>query len=153
MDVAAVDWTLVAQHLGRMALAFALALPLGWERGKGRHSTGFRTMPVVAMASCGYALLAIRLPGADAQSLTRLLQGVLAGIGFIGGGAILKERGHVRGLVTAATIWNTGAVGLSVAFGRIEVALALSVANLLVLVTLTPLQESSGPDRGSDAAP
>lgn len=153
MDVAAVDWTLVAQHLGRMALAFALALPLGWEHGKGRHSAGFRTMPVVAMASCGYALLAIRLPGADAQSLTRLLQGVVAGIGFIGGGAILKERGHVRGLVTAATIWNTGAVGLSVAFGRIEVALALSVANLLVLVTLTPLQEPSGPDRGSDAAP
>lgn len=110
-------------------------------------------MPVVAMASCGYALLAIRLPGADAQSLTRLLQGVLAGIGFIGGGAILKERGHVRGLVTAATIWNTGAVGLSVAFGRIEVALALSVANLLVLVTLAPLQEPSGPDHGSDPPP
>ena len=140
----AVDWQLVAEHLGRMALAFALAFPLGWERGKGRHSAGFRTMPVVAMASCGYALLAIRLPGADAESMTRLLQGVLAGIGFIGGGAILKQRGHVRGLVTAATIWNTGAVGVSVAFGRAEVALALSMANLFVLVALTPLREDPG---------
>lgn len=153
MELMAVDWPLVGEHLGRMALAFALACPLGWERGKGRHSAGFRTMPVVAMASCGYALLAIRLPGADAESMTRLLQGVLAGIGFIGGGAILKQRGHVRGLVTAATIWNTGAVGVSVAFGRIEVALALSVANLLVLVALTPLRERSGAEDEPDASP
>lgn len=152
MDVTPVHWPLVGENLGRIALAFALALPLGWERGKGRHSAGFRTMPVVAMASCGYALLAIRLPGADAESMTRLLQGVLAGIGFIGGGAILKQRGHVRGLVTAATVWNTGAVGVSVAFGRIEVALALSIANLLVLVLLTPLREWSGPEDGSGDA-
>lgn len=150
MDLTMMDWALVGEHLGRMALAFALALPLGWERGKGRHSAGFRTMPVVAMASCGYALLAIRLPGADAESMTRVLQGVLAGIGFIGGGAILKERAQVRGLVTAATIWNTGAVGVSVAFGRIEVALALSVANLLVLVILTPIQPSPDAEAGPD---
>lgn len=151
MNLTAIDWPLVGEHLGRMALAFTLAIPLGWERGKGRHSVGFRTMPIVAMASCGYALLAIRLPGADAESMTRLLQGVLAGIGFIGGGAILKQRGHVRGLVTAATIWNTGAVGVSVAFGRIEVALALSIANLLVLVMLTPLAKPSEGDENSNS--
>lgn len=137
-----IDASLVGEHLGRLALAFGLAFPLGWERGKGRRSAGFRTMPVVAMASCGYALLAIRMPGADAESLTRLLQGVLAGVGFIGGGVILKQHGHVQGLVTAATIWNTGAVGVSVAFGRIEVALALSAANLITLVALTPLKEN-----------
>lgn len=124
-----------------MGLAFALAFPLGWERGKGRHSAGFRTMPVVAMASCGYAILAMRLPGADAESMSRLIQGVLAGIGFIGGGAILKQKGNIRGLVTAATIWNTGAVGLSVAFGRFEVAIVLSLANLLTLAALTPIRE------------
>ena len=140
------DWPLIGEHLGRMGLAFALAFPLGWERGKGRHSAGFRTMPVVAMASCGYALLAIRLPGADAESLSRLLQGVLAGIGFIGGGAILKQKGHVRGLVTAATVWNTGAIGVSVAFGRIEVAVVLSVANLITLAVLTPLSEHRTPE-------
>ena len=142
------DWALIAEHLGRMALAFALAFPLGWERGHGRRSAGFRTMPVVAMASCGYALLAIRLPGADAESLTRMLQGVLAGIGFIGGGAILKHQAHVRGLVTAATIWTTGAIGVSVAFGRVEVAIVLSLANLLTLILLTPLREHQ--DRGDD---
>lgn len=136
-----------------MGLAFALSVPLGWERGKGRHSAGFRTMPVVAMASCGYALLAMRLPGADAESLTRLLQGILAGIGFIGGGAILKQRGHVRGLVTAATIWNTGAVGVSVAFGRSEIAFVLAAANLAVLVALTPLREPLHSDEDPDGPP
>jgi putative Mg2+ transporter-C (MgtC) family protein len=140
------EWSLIGEHLGRIALAFALAFPLGWERGKGRSSAGFRTMPVVAMASCGYALLAIRLPGANAESLTRLLQGVLAGIGFIGGGAILKQQGHVKGLVTAATIWNTGAVGVSVAFGRIEVAVALSFANLITLAVLTPFADRQAED-------
>lgn len=144
------DWTLIGEHLGRLALAFALAMPLGWERGKGRRSAGFRTLPIVAMASCGYALLAVRLPGASAESLTRMLQGVLAGIGFIGGGAILKQQGHVRGLVTAATVWNTGAIGVSVALGRIEIALALSLANLLTLVLLTPVREHQLRDDDED---
>lgn len=146
--MAGIDWSLAAEHLGRMLLAFALAFPLGWERGKGRHSAGFRTFPVVAMASCGYALLAARLPGANAETMTRLLQGLVAGIGFIGGGAILKQHGHVRGLVTAASIWNTGAIGVSVAYGRIEIALVLTVVNFLSLLLLTPIAErwSKGDD-------
>ncbi|MEO6341085.1 MAG: MgtC/SapB family protein [Caulobacteraceae bacterium] len=135
----AIDWTLVTEHFGRMLLAFVLALPLGWERGKGRHSSGFRTFPVTAMASCGYALIASKLPGADAQSMTRLVQGLVAGIGFIGGGAILKEHGQIRGLVTAASIWNTGAIGVAVAFGRVEIAIVLSAANFLSLLILSPL--------------
>lgn len=134
-----IDWPRVGGHLSRMLIAFALAFPLGWERGRGRYSAGFRTFPIVAMASCGYALLATRLPGADAESMTRLLQGLIAGIGFIGGGAILKQRGQVRGLATAASIWTTGAIGVSVAYGRIEIALALSVVNFLSLLILTPI--------------
>lgn len=143
------DWGLAAEHLGRMALAFALAIPLGWERGKGRHSPGFRTFPIVAMASCGYGLLAVNLAGASAETITRLLQGLVAGIGFIGGGAILKQEGHVRGLVTAASIWNTGAIGAAVALGRIEIALVLSAANFLSLLVLTPIAEqwSGGEDK------
>lgn len=135
---------LVFEHLGRIALAFALALPLGWERGSGRSSVGFRTLPVVAMASCGFALLARSFEGADAESMTRLLQGLMGGIGFIGGGAILKSEGSVKGLVTAASVWNVGAIGASVAFGRLEVAVVLSVLNLVVLLLLTPLVKTVG---------
>ena len=136
-----IDWPLVGEHLSRMALAFALAIPVGWERGNGRQSVGFRTFPIVAMASCGYTLLAKNLPGADAESVTRLLQGLIAGIGFVGGGAILKQKGHIRGLVTAASIWNTGAIGASIALGRTEIALVLSAVNFVSLLVLTPIAD------------
>lgn len=140
------NWSLVADHCIRIAAAFVLALPLGWERGSGRSSVGFRTLPVVAMASCGFALLARSLPGADAESLTRLLQGLMGGIGFIGGGAILKENGSVRGLVTAASVWNVGAIGVAVAFGRLELAVALCALNLAVLLLLSPRVKRARPE-------
>jgi putative Mg2+ transporter-C (MgtC) family protein len=135
------DLPRILDHLGRILFAFALAFPLGWQRGASRASIGFRTFPVVAMASCGYGLLARSLPGADAETHARLIQGLVAGIGFIGGGAILKDGGHVRGLVTAASIWNTGAIGIAIAFQRSEIALVLSVVNVLALLLLTPLAE------------
>lgn len=143
------DLPLITEHLTRLVIAFALAFPLGWERGRGRHSPGFRTFPIVAMASCGFALLAWRLPGANADSLTRAIQGLAAGIGFIGGGAILKSGGRVHGLVTAASIWTTGAIGVAVAFERVEIALALSAANFLSLLLLTPLAEQVAPSARS----
>lgn len=141
-----IDLPVIFDHLGRILLAFALAFPLGWERGVGRSSAGFRTFPVVAMASCGYALLATSLQGADAESLTRLIQGLMAGIGFVGGGAILKEPHRVRGLVTAASIWNTGAIGVAVAFRRLEVAIVLSAVNTAALILLTPVAERNHHD-------
>ena len=133
------DPALAADHLIRLLIAFGLALPLGLERGSGRSSVGFRTLPVVAMASCGFALLARGLPDPDADSLTRLLQGLMGGVGFIGGGAILKSEGSVKGLVTAASVWNVGAIGAATAYGRLEIAVVLSVLNLAVLLVLTPL--------------
>lgn len=136
-----------------MGTAFALAFPLGWERGRGRNSAGFRTFPIVAMASCGYALIADKLPGADAETMTRLLQGMVAGIGFIGGGAILKQHGQVRGLATAASLWTTGAIGVSVAYGRFEIALALSAVNFLSLLILTPIATRLGSEKEGDQAP
>lgn len=70
--------------------------------------------------------------------MARLLQGLVAGIGFIGGGAILKSGARVRGLVTAASIWNTGAIGVGMAYGREDIALALGLINFLALLVLTP---------------
>lgn len=135
------EWDLLVRTFIPLLFAFALAFPVGWERGAGRSSVGFRTLPVVAMASCGFALLARDLEGSDAESMTRLLQGLMGGIGFIGGGAILKQNGSVKGLVTAASIWNVAAIGVAVAYGRIEIAVTLSVLNLAVLILLTPLGE------------
>jgi putative Mg2+ transporter-C (MgtC) family protein len=148
------DWGLVANHLAHLGFAFALALPLGWERGVDRSSAGLRTFPIVAMASCGYALLAVRLQGSDAESLTRLIQGLVAGIGFIGGGVILKHGGRVSGIATAASIWNTGAIGVAVAFDRIEIAIALAAVNFATILVMTPLaRRHRPPPPGEDEEP
>ncbi|SFG96427.1 putative Mg2+ transporter-C (MgtC) family protein [Palleronia marisminoris] len=136
-----IDWAQVVESLVRVVVAFALAIPVGWERESGTSSAGLRTFPVVAMAACGYALIVKTMPDATADSQARLLQGLLAGIGFIGGGAIVKNGSNVRGIVTAASIWNTGAIGASVAYGREEIAIVLSLLNFLTLLVLTPLEK------------
>jgi putative Mg2+ transporter-C (MgtC) family protein len=64
----------------------------------------------------------------------------ITGIGFIGGGAILKDRGNVQGIATAASIWNTGAIGAAVAYGRYEIALVLSVINFATLRFMNPFK-------------
>jgi len=61
------------------------------------------------------------------------LQGLITGIGFIGGGAILKTKGSVSGTATAASIWNTGLIGIAVAFARYEVALVMALINFITL--------------------
>src|SRR5437879_10171028 len=127
------DWTSLATTpfvivAGKIALAYALALPTGWWREKEGHAVGIRTFPIVAMASCGYLLAIGNAAPAD---LSRILQGLIAGIGFVGGGAIVKEGLSVHGTAAAASIWNTGAIGAACAFGNYEVAILLSVLNLI----------------------
>ena len=137
-----IDWTLVLGSLGKIALAYVLALPVAWDREVEARSAGLRTFPLVAIASCGYMLLGASLFAESPDAQARLVQGLITGIGFIGGGAILKDRGSVHGTATAASIWNTGAIGAAVAFGRFEVALVLSVINFATLRLLTPLKKS-----------
>ncbi|MBD2749918.1 MgtC/SapB family protein [Microvirga sp. BT688] len=141
MGVIDVDWAQIEVDLIRVALAFALAFPIAWERGRGRASIGLRTLPIVAMAACGFALIIRWAPSADAESQARVLQGIITGIGFIGGGAIVKQGTDVRGLVTAASIWNAGAIGVAVGYGRADVGIVLSITNMLVLLILKPVAE------------
>ncbi|HEV2178017.1 MAG TPA: MgtC/SapB family protein [Terriglobia bacterium] len=123
----------IAITLGKIFLAYLLTLPIGWEREREAHSVGVRTFPIVAMASCAYLLL---MPSTDVASQSRVLQGLIAGIGFIGGGAILKEGATVRGTATAASIWNTGVLGAAVAMGRYDIAVILAALNFLTLKVL-----------------
>jgi putative Mg2+ transporter-C (MgtC) family protein len=141
MDLFDWDFQLLVQDLAYILLAFALAFPIGWERGCGSTSVGFRTLPIVAMAACGFALIIKVMPGTNPEAQARVLQGIITGIGFVGGGAIVKHGTDVRGLVTAASIWNAGAIGVAVGYGRPNIAVVLSVANLLTLWLLTPVTE------------
>lgn len=141
MNIIDIDWIKILTQLMNVTIAYVLALPVAWDREKEARSAGLRTFPLVAVASCGYMLLATSILG-DSESASRIIQGLIAGIGFIGGGAILKDRRSVHGTATAASIWNTGAIGAAVAFGRYEIALVLSVINFATLRLLTPLKRN-----------
>jgi putative Mg2+ transporter-C (MgtC) family protein len=127
-----IDPLLMLDNFIRLSLAYLIAFPIGWDRERSARHFGLRTFPLVALVSCGYMLTGIHvLDNADARS--RLMQGLVIGIGFLGGGAILKDREGVRGTATAASIWNTGAIGIAVAWGRLEIALMLGLANFATL--------------------
>ncbi|MFN7132088.1 MAG: MgtC/SapB family protein [Myxococcales bacterium] len=123
----------VSLHLG---LAYLLALPVGWERDRMVRSAGLRTFALVALGSCAYVLLARRAFGDSPEAQARVIQGLITGMGFVGGGVILKGKKSVRGLATAASIWNTGAIGAAVALDHVALAIVLSLVDLITLHVL-----------------
>jgi len=127
-----IDWNQVIFNLWHLCIAYILALPVALDRESSSRSAGMRTFPLVAIATCGYTLVGFSLlssTGAEARGL----QGVITGIGFIGVGAILKSKGNVTGLATAASIWTTGLIGIAVAANRFEIATLLSVMTFITL--------------------
>lgn len=139
------DWTQIVSNLVQLGIAYLLALPIAFDRERAAKSAGLRTFPIVAVAACGYMLVGISvLDSSDAEA--RVMQGLITGIGFIGGGAILKSGGTVRGTATAASIWNTGLIGVAVAFHRYEVALLLALINVLTLRYARPLKSEDRED-------
>ena len=122
---------------GKILIAYLMTLPIGYLREREAHSVGVRTFPIVAIASCGYLLVS----RTNSDAFTRVLQGLIAGIGFIGGGAILKDGSTVHGAATAASIWNTGVIGAAVALGKYDIALILAVLNGLTLHFMKPWKQ------------
>ena len=117
--------------------AFLLALPIGWNREQHDDIMGIRTFPLVALGACAYVLVAREFLGDDSPEATaRILQGLMTGIGFIGGGAILKNSDHVSGTASAASIWMVGAIGAAAALGFWGHAIVLALANIGVLLLL-----------------
>lgn len=138
-----INWTQIFNHFLHLTIAYLLALPIGWDREQSRRRFGLRTFPLVAMAACGFMLSGIYVldtTGAEG----RVVQGIITGIGFIGGGAILKGDSTVRGTATAASIWNTGAIGIAVAFGRFEIAIVLSFLNFITLRFIGEVKKKYG---------
>lgn len=143
------DWALVLRHTVDLALAYLFAIPIAWDRETHARTAGLRTFPLVAVAACAYMLIGYQvLSSTDAEA--RVIQGLMTGMGFIGGGAILKHRGNVQGTATAASLWATGAIGLAVASHRLEIAFLISGATFLTLRFLKPIAAKQDDDISED---
>jgi putative Mg2+ transporter-C (MgtC) family protein len=147
-DYFSVDWDIIISNLVLLGIAFLLALPIALDRERSSRSAGLRTYPLVALATCGLMLIGIRVIESNEAS-ARVLQGIITGMGFIGGGAILKGKANVTGLATASSLWATGAMGIAVAWQRFEIALTLS---LMMFITLALGTEAKKYMNGGDNA-
>lgn len=138
----------MSSHIVNLVVAYGLALPIGWNREREERSAGIRTFPLVAMAACGFVLIAIGVLGATSSGHARILEGLITGVGFIGGGAILKYGTQALGTATAASLWTTGALGAAVGYGLYDIAVILSAVTYITLRYLTPRKNAA-----SDARP
>ena len=129
-------------HVVALAIAYALALPLGWNREKEERSAGIRTFPLVAVASCGFIQASEAMTAGSPEAMARIVEGIITGMGFIGGGAILHLKDSVKGTATAASLWVTGAIGVSVGLGQIDVAVMLAIVGFVTLYLLAPVKRS-----------
>ena len=120
-------------HLGTLIAAYLLALPIGWDRERKERSAGLRTFPLVAIATCGFVQATEHLTAESAEATARIVEGLITGMGFIGGGAILVVKQNVRGTATAASLWATGAMGTAIGLGSYDTAIVLSLMTFLTL--------------------
>ena len=136
---------LIARASIRLLMAAALGGILGFERGLSGKAAGPRTHMLVTMAGAIF-VLAPTFAGFAISDISRVIQGMVAGIGFIGGGAILKTQSEkdVHGLTTAADIWLTSGIGVAVGLGRYSLAFLATVFALIILTVLRYLERKAG---------
>ncbi len=122
----------------RLLVAAILGGVMGYEREHHGKSAGVRTHMLVALGSAMFILIPLQAGGVDAD-LTRIQQGLIAGVGFLGAGSIIKGRdeGDVKGLTTAASIWLTAAIGMAAGMGR-EASAVLCTLLALIIMALLP---------------
>lgn len=118
------DWQLEMMYAVRAIVAALLGGFIGWEREWHGREAGIRTYASVALGSCVFALISSHIPGAEPS---RLAANIVTGVGFLGAGIILRDKGQVVGLTTAATVWSTAAVGTAIGFGMYPLAILTAI--------------------------
>lgn len=146
----------------RVGAALICGAMIGVERERKQRPAGFRTMILISLGSCGFLLIAHEamaqlaepvmgtltpgLPAPGQAEVSRVLQGLISGIGFIGAGAILQSKRAVRGITTAAAVWVVAALGAACGLGLYRLALILSAAALFTLIVLDVVENKLFPE-------
>ncbi|HEY0858553.1 MAG TPA: MgtC/SapB family protein [Albitalea sp.] len=137
----------VTRTVLRLLLAALLGGLIGWERESKGKAAGLRTHMLVALGAALFVLVPQQAGASDAD-LSRVIQGLIAGIGFLGAGSIIKgdDSEKVRGLTTAASIWLTAAVGMAAGYGREATAVLSALLALAILAVLPRVERPPEPD-------
>ncbi len=129
----------------RLLTAAILGGLLGFERERKGKAAGLRTHMLVALGAALFVLIP-QQAGVSDTDLTRVLQGLVAGIGFLGAGTIIKGNGdeEIKGLTTAASIWLTAAIGVAAGMGREATAVLSTLIALVILYTIPKIARRLG---------
>jgi len=141
----------VTRVMVRLLLAALLGGIVGYEREHKGKAAGLRTHMLVAMGAALFVLVPER-GGMDIADMSRVIQGVVAGVGFLGAGAIIKRHSEeqVQGLTTAAGIWMTAAIGVACGLGREAIALLATLLALVILVMLPQVVRAPPPHEDAE---
>ena len=140
------------QVIIRLIAATVLGAAIGIQRERAGKPAGLKTHILVTLGTCVFVLACSRF-GMSSEGLSRVIQGIVTGIGFIGAGSILKlnEERDIQGLTTAAGIWATAAIGVSVGLGILGVAILSTILTLIVLAIVGSIEFQI--DKGRTAKP
>ncbi|MFZ0548412.1 MAG: MgtC/SapB family protein [Candidatus Promineifilaceae bacterium] len=131
----------------QVVVAALLGGLIGLEREARGRQAGFRTNMLIAIGACLFTILSIDgfpLLDSAARDSARVAAQIVSGIGFLGGGALIQTRNHIKGMTTAATIWLVAAIGMTVGVGDYGLAIFTSVLIFVILRFLRPVSRTIG---------
>lgn len=132
-----------SEDVTRLAVSILLGGAIGLEREWKGHWAGLRTHILVSMGCAIFVIAGIEIVGKESEAVTRVIQGLASGVGFLGAGTILKldHKEQIKGLTTAGSIWLSAALGTAAGSGEYALASAAAVVSLFVLGVLGPLEK------------
>jgi len=123
-------------------LAVVFGAAIGLEREISGKAAGLRTNVLICLGAAVFTIISKQMGGGSSDSLTRIAAGVVAGVGFLGAGAVIVDRGGIHGLTTAATIWLVASIGMACGTGFYSLAVISTFIAILVLMGLGQLEKS-----------
>lgn len=132
----------VIEVIQRLLLAAGLGALVGLEREWSQKSAGLRTNTLISLGAGLFTIMSVELAGGPGADPTRVASQIVTGVGFLGGGAILRTGMSVKGLTTAATIWVNAAVGIAAGAGEFRIAVLGTLTALMVLHGLLPVERA-----------
>ncbi len=139
----AVESPIFWDDLTRIGVAAILGGVIGLEREWKGHWAGFRTHMLVAIGCAIFVIAGITISARQGEAVSRVIQGIASGIGFLGAGTILKldQKQQIKGLTTASSIWLSAALGTAAGLGEYALAIASAIVTLFVLGVLGPIEK------------
>ena len=137
------EWQVFWDDAARIGAAALLGGTLGLEREWKGHWAGLRTHMMVAIGCAIFVIGGLDVAGEQSEAVTRVIQGIAAGIGFLGAGTILKldQKQEIKGLTTASSIWLSAALGTAAGLAEYALATAAAIISLFVLGVLGPIEK------------